>query len=96
MAFTAKKTETKPAGKPPVAKIRDGLISASIWEQASEKGSFYSVTFERRYKDAEGNWKSSHSYDSRDLLQLAKLADLAHTRILEETQGQADSPDTGE
>ena len=71
------------AGKPPVAKLRVGLISGSIWERESENGSFYAVSFERRYRDGDGNWKSSHSYDTGDLLALSKLADLAHSKILE-------------
>ena len=67
--------------KPPVAKLRIGLISASIWERKTDKGAFHSVTFERRYKDSAGEWQSTHSYDSDDLLVLAKLADQAHTEI---------------
>ena len=58
MTFTKTKTEKQPAN-PPVAKLRDGLVSASIWERQTEKGTFYSVTFERRYKDAKGEWKCS-------------------------------------
>jgi hypothetical protein len=77
---TAKSTEP---GKPPVAKVRVGLITGSVWERSSENGTFYAVTFERRYRDAEGQWQTSHSYDTGDLLALAKAADLAHTRILE-------------
>jgi len=74
----------KPDGKPPVAKVRVGLINASIWERSAENaGTFYTVSFERRYRDAEGNWLSSHSYDSQDLLALAKAADLAHTKVIE-------------
>lgn len=38
------------------------------------------MTFERRYKDANG-WASTHSYNPDDLLVLAKLADMAHTEI---------------
>lgn len=82
--MSLKKTQpAKSEAKPPVAKLRIGLITASIWERTSENGSFYTVTFERRYRDAEGNWNSSHSYDPQDLLVLAKLADLAHTKIIE-------------
>ena len=80
---TGKPSET---AKPPVAKVRVGLITASIWERNSESGMFYSVSFERRYRDSEGNWQSSHSYDAQDLLALAKAADLAHTKILEADQ----------
>ncbi|ODS56441.1 MAG: hypothetical protein ABS36_08640 [Acidobacteria bacterium SCN 69-37] len=82
--MSTKNANTKAeAGKPPVAKVRVGLITASVWQRDSEQGSFYAVSFERRYRDAEGNWKSSHSYDTGDLLALAKIADLAHSKILE-------------
>ena len=73
--------ETKKAA--PVDKVRVDLISASIWKNKTDKGTFYNVTFESRYRDGEGNWKSSHSYTSNDLLALAKAADLAHTKIVE-------------
>jgi len=80
MATNTKKTSTETA-KPPVAKLRLGLINASIWERVTENGNRYSVTFERRYRDANGEWHSTHSYDTSDLLSLAKLADQAHTEI---------------
>jgi len=77
-------TQTK---TPPVAKIRIDLISASIWKRKTDKGTFYNVTFERRYKDGE-QWKSSHSYNADDLLALAKAADLAHSKIVELRNGE--------
>ena len=49
----------------------------------TDKGTFHSVTFERRYRDAEGNWHSTHSYEASDLLLLAKLSDQVHSKILE-------------
>ena len=70
-----KKNEAAETKNPPVAKVRVGLITGSIWKNKTDKGNFYNVTFERRYKDGEGNWKSSHSYTRDDLLVLAKLAD---------------------
>lgn len=77
-----KKPESSNAA-PPIGKIRVGLITASIWQRESEGRTFHSVSFERRYRDAEGNWQTAHTYDSGDLLALAKASDLAHTRILE-------------
>jgi hypothetical protein len=68
---------------PPVAKIRVSGVTVSIWENKGEKGTAYSATFDRRYRDAEGEWHSSSSYNADDLLALAKAADLAHTKILE-------------
>jgi hypothetical protein len=88
MTTTAKKaSETT---KPPVAKLRIGLINANIWQRTTGEDNFYSVSFERRYKDAEGNWQSTHSYNVDDLLSLAKLADQVHTEILKLRSGQAD------
>ena len=83
-----KKTKTEKAA-PPVAKIRVGLITASIWERATETGTFYNVTFDRRYMDSEGNWKSANGFDTHDLLALAKCADLAHTEILDAREAAA-------
>ena len=82
MATNTSKKQSTESAKPPVAKLRLGLINATIWERVTEKGTFRSVTFERRYRDGEGNWHSTHSYDASDLLMLAKLADQAHTKIL--------------
>jgi hypothetical protein len=78
---TSKKTQSTETAKPPVAKLRVGLLNASIWERVTDNGTFHSVSFERRYRDAQGNWQSTHSYGADDLLALAKLADQAHTQI---------------
>lgn len=86
-----KTTKQQDKANPPVAKVRVGLITASIWERETEQGAFYSVSFERRYRDGEGNWKSSHSYDTQDLLALAKAADLAHSKILQAQEVSADA-----
>ena len=84
MSFKNTKNEAAETKNPPVAKVRVGLITGSIWENKTDKGIFHNVTFERRYKDGD-QWKSSHSYNTGDLLELAKAADLAHTQILEAT-----------
>jgi hypothetical protein len=70
-------------GKKPAAKVTLYPVSAAIWRNASGTGEvFYSATFERSYKDPEGKYKSSDSFNSDHLLLLAKVADLAHTEIL--------------
>jgi hypothetical protein len=58
-------------------------LSAAIWRNENNGSTFYSVTFERRYKDDAGNWHSSSSFNSSDLLLLAKLADQSHSKIVE-------------
>ena len=66
----------------PVAQVRLGTICASIWRNDTENGSFYNVSFQKLYKDDDG-WKYSESFHRDDLLVVAKVADLAHSRIHE-------------
>jgi len=67
----------------PIKTIRIGYIEASIWENENDGRKTHSVTFRGSYKDGE-EWKNSDSYWTRDLLLLAKVADLAHTAIFTE------------
>lgn len=67
----------------PVEKHSDGAVTASIWKNSGANGEFHTVTFERRYKDKDGNWQSSHSYTEDDLLHLEKLTDETRKRIKE-------------
>jgi hypothetical protein len=90
MSKKATKTETSEQANPPVAKIRVGLITASIWERKTDNGTFYATSFERRYRNGDGDWKTSHSYDPADLLTVGKVADLAHTKILELQNAQGE------
>lgn len=43
----------------PVHKIRIGNITASIWANEGQKGTFYNVTINRSYKDGI-QWKDTH------------------------------------
>ena len=83
--------------KTPASKVKIFPISAAIWRNEGSNGAFYSATFERSYKDAQGNWKSSDSFNGDDLLLLAKVADLAHTEIvkLKANDKQAQQPHEG-
>lgn len=86
------KKQTNPAperGKPPVAKLCKGLPNASIWAHVSDTGTFYSVTFERRHRDANNEWKSTQIFDRSSLVRLAKLADEADTEIARLTAMEA-------
>ena len=69
-------TDTKPADE-----IRFGRVKATIWMNTTDDGQArYSVVFSRIYRDGD-QWKSTHSFGRNDLLLLAKVADLAHTRV---------------
>lgn len=85
---TSRKSQSTETAKPPVAKIRLGLINASIWQRNTGEDVFYSVSFERRYRDKQGQWHSTQSYNADDLLTLSKLADQAHTEIAKLRAGE--------
>ena len=67
--------------KKPAARVKLHPVSAAIWRNENEKGAFYSVTFERSYKDEAGKWKASSSFYLGDLLLVAEVADLARTEL---------------
>jgi len=53
-------------GQRPVAKFTAGQVSAAIWEnqvttKAGKQVTMLKATVERRYKDRDGQWKSSSS-----------------------------------
>ena len=79
-----------PNPQKPLEEVRLGLVKAAIWQHESETGIRHNVTFSRIYKDGD-DWKSTTSFYPQDLLLLAKVADHAHTRILQlQRQSQAD------
>jgi len=70
------------ANAKPVAEVRIGAIKAAIWKNEAGAWTRHNVTFQRIYKDGD-DWKTSQSFGRDDLLVLAKVADLAHSRIYE-------------
>ena len=79
-------TENK---KAPVDRIRAGSVTASIWENVTEKGTRTSVTVQRSYKDKDGKWHNIDNYSGPELLELAHVALKAYDR-LNEARGGAD------
>ena len=70
------------ANPKPISEVRIGRIKAAIWPNGTEGRTRHNVTFSRLYKDND-QWKSTQSFGRNDLLLLAKVADLAHSRIFE-------------
>ena len=91
------------ANQKPLDEVRIGRVKATIWKNGTEDAPrssrdapayvVYNVTFSRLYKDGD-QWKSTPSFGRNDLLTLAKVADLAHTRIYSLPQEQ--TGDAGE
>lgn len=61
------------SGNQPVHQIRHGAISASVWQQDTEKGPVFNVTFQRSYKDGDA-WKNSTSFGRQNLLVISLIA----------------------
>ena len=69
----------------PIHEIKLGAIKAAIWQNESTNGIRYNVTVSRLYKDGD-TWKRTESFGRDDLLLVAKVADQAHTWIIEQSQ----------
>lgn len=67
----------------PAAEVRLGRIKAVIWANAGEDGEvWHTVQLVRLYRDGD-RWQSTHSFRRDDLLLVAKVADLAHSKVCE-------------
>ena len=47
---------------------------ATIWQNVSEKGPFFSMTFSRPFKDQSGAWRNGTSFGLNDLEALVTVA----------------------
>lgn len=61
-----------------------GGVKATIWGNATENGGIrYNVEFSRTYRDRDGNYRDTGSFDGPDALQIARLSEKAYERISE-------------
>ena len=67
----------------PAEEIRIGGIKAAIWRNEGKAGAWYNVTFQRLYRGDKGQWGSTATFGPGDLLVLAKVANVAHSRVME-------------
>ena len=71
------------SGNKPRAEVRLGRIKAAIWaNQGEDGGRWHTVQLTRLYQDGD-EWRSTHSFGRNDLLMVAKVADLAHSKVCE-------------
>ena len=69
------------SGNKPTAEVRLGRIKAAIWANENRNGErWHTVQLTRLYQDGD-QWRSTHSFGRNDLLTVAKVADLAHTKV---------------
>ena len=69
----------------PTRSIKVGSVQVAIWRNLTPEGRvLFNATLERLYFDEKAEqWESSHSFGRRDMLELAKAADIAHTAMSE-------------
>ena len=78
----------------PVAKFKAGQISAALWENEitaknGGKATMLKATVQRRYKDKNGDWKSSGSF-SRNEIPLAIYCLMQAFKVMVEGEGDGD------
>ena len=71
----------------PVHEIRLGLIKVAIWHNLTRSGERYNVTLSRLFRNGD-IWKESTHFGRDDLLQAAKVLDLAHTWIHQQARNE--------
>ena len=73
------------AKRQPIKTIRIDDCSASIWARVAlirgESTTFYSVSFERSYKDRDGSYKYTKSFDADSLGNVVNLCQQASESI---------------
>lgn len=76
---------SKPGG--PVKSFRSGALQVTIWENENltpegQVQVYKTVSFDRRYKDKNGEWKSSNSLRVNDLPKAALMLNKAYEYLI--------------
>lgn len=78
----------------PVIQVKNGRgLSISVFKNATEEGKVYynSPGIENRYKDKEGEWKSTTRLSEQDFLEAAELLREAASRVRQRRLDKADT-----
>ena len=62
----------------PVKTYKAGVLSLSMWENEAKEGYIKSFSFQRSYKDDEGNWQHTQSMRVQDLPRMRLLVEEAY------------------
>ena len=78
----------------PVKKFRAGQVSCALWEnEVNVNGRIVTMlkaTVERRYKDKDGNWKSTGSFARNEIPLAIYCLEKAFEAIVEEQQSKGE------
>ena len=83
-------------GQKPVCKIRAGQVSAALWEnkvttKSGNEVDILKATVQRRYKDKDGNWKSSNSFGRNEIPLAIYCLTQAFQKIIDEQSANSSS-----
>lgn len=76
----------------PVHEVRLGRVKGAIFANESDSGVWHCVVLKRLYRDGEGKWRSSDSFNRDDLLLVGKVSDLCHSWVCQAVQNGSPSP----
>ena len=83
----------------PLARFRAGAMSCALWEnEINVNGTMKTVLkagVTRRYKDRDGNWKSSQSFSRNEIPLAIYCLERAFEKIIEEETAQNGSNGSG-
>lgn len=66
----------------PESRLRCGNTKATIWQNVSEKGPFFSTTFSQPFKDQAGAWRNGTSFGLNDTKVLITVGHEAKVTLL--------------
>ena len=78
----------------PEHKVKVGAVTASIWKRTVEKnGNSFTVrqvSLDRTYKDKNGDWQSTNSYDQGDVPKAVLALCRAYLSIMDASKSDSD------
>ena len=77
--------------KAPAHVIRFGLIKGSIWKNQTRAGERYTITVVRLFKNGD-HWTESTRFGRDDLPLVAKVCDLTHTWVFQNSGSRTPEP----
>ncbi len=89
--------KTTSSGNTPEKKFSTGAITATVWQnqgksKTGDLTTFRTVSFQRRYKDKEGNWQSTNTLRANDLPRASLVLQKAYEYlVLRELENSSDS-----
>jgi len=79
----------------PMARFRAGQVSCALWENEIQVNgtakTMLKASVSRRYKDKDGEWKSSQSFSRNEIPLAIYCLERAFEKIIEEETAQAGS-----